>query len=279
MIYGFVLGNKQIRISKIELEYQSLPNEFNDYKIVQLSDIHLGNSQKMKSILEKTAICIEKIKPDLILFTGDLVNNFASETEGWENTIRKITLLAESYSILGNHDYGDYTYWENNDAKTENLNKIILSHQKFGFQILKNQNKVIKLGNDSIFLVGVENWGHSPFPQYADFEKASEGIPENAFTILMSHDPAYWESQIKWGKSVDLTLSGHTHGAQWGINIAGIPFSMAYLMGKNWGGIYRYGNSFLNVNTGLGMVGTLLRIDMPAEISVITLKRGKVNGV
>lgn len=279
MIYGFVFGSKQIRVSNIEIGYSALPHEFNDYKIVQLSDIHLGNFWKMKSILEKTAVYIGQIKPDLILFTGDLVNNFVSETEGWENAIRKITSLAESYSILGNHDYGDYTSWENNDTKTENLNKIISSHHKFGFQILRNQNTIIKSGNDSIFLVGVENWKHNPLLQYADFEKASEGIPENAFTILMSHDPAHWESQIKWGKSIDLTLSGHTHGAQWGINIAGIPFSVAYFTRNNWGGLYRYENSFLNVNTGLSMVGTLLRIDMPAEISVITLKRGEVNRV
>ena len=276
MIYGLILGNKQIRISKVELEYSNLPAEFNDYKIVQISDIHLGSFRKTNPVLKKVATCIEEIKPDLIVFTGDLVNSFAYEVDGWENTFQKITSLAESYSILGNHDYGNYTRWENDNAKTENLNEIISAHQKFGFQILRNQNAVIKSGNDSIFIVGVENWGRSPFPHYADFEKASEGIPENAFTILLSHDPAHWESQIKWNKNVNLTLSGHTHGLQWGVKLAGIPFSPSYFTRKNWGGVYGHENSFLNVNTGLGVIGIPWRIDMPPEISVITLKRGKV---
>jgi predicted MPP superfamily phosphohydrolase len=271
------LGNKQIQVSKIELEYPALPAGFNDYKIVQISDIHLGSLQKNNSIIRKAAKCIEEIKPDLILFTGDLVNNFAYETEGWENDFQKISSLAKSYSILGNHDYSSYTRWDNDAARTKNMNEVILSHQKFGFQILRNQHTVLKSGNDSIFLIGVENWGRAPFPQHADLEKTLEGIPDNAFVILMSHDPAHWESQIKWDKNVDLTLSGHTHGLQWGIKLAGIPFSLSYLVRKNWGGVYEHENSFLNVNTGLGVVGIPWRIDMPPNISLITLKRGKVN--
>ena len=277
MTYGLILGNKQVRISKVDIEYANLPIGFDNYKIVQISDTHLGSLNKTSSILKKAAIRLEKIKPDLILLTGDMVNNFAYETEDWETVFRKISSLAESYSILGNHDYGDYTRWRNYDDKIENLNKIISSHQKLGFQILRNQNTVIKSGNDSIFLIGVENWGHAPFPQYANLENALEGIPENAFTVLMTHDPAQWESQIKGKKNIDLTLSGHTHGLQWGIKLAGITFSLSYLTRKNWSGIYSHENSFLYVNTGLGMVGIPWRIDMPAEISVITLKRGKVD--
>ena len=277
IIYGLTLGNKQVQVSKIDIEYSDLPAGFNDYKIVQISDIHLGSFNKTSSVLKKAATRIEKAKPDLILFTGDLVNNFAYETDGWEAVFQKISSIAQSYSILGNHDYGNYTRWANDEAKTENLNKVVLSHSKFGFQILRNQNTVIKSGNDSIFLIGIENWGHAPFPQYADWEKASEGIPENAFTVLMSHDPAHWESQIKGKKNVNLTLSGHTHGLQSGIKIAGITFSLSYLTRKNWGGIYRYENTFLNVNTGLGMVGIPWRFDMPAEISLITLKRVEVD--
>jgi len=277
MICGLILGNKQIRISKVDIEYSNLPAGFNDFKIVHLSDIHLGNFKKTNSIFKRAAKRIEKIKPDLIVFTGDLVNNFAYETEGWETTFKKISSLAESYSVLGNHDYGNYTRWENIDDRTANLNKIISAQHEFGFQVLRNQNTVIKSGNDSIFLIGVENWGHAPFPQYANLEKASEGIPENAFTILISHDPAHWESQIKEGKNADLTLSGHTHGLQLGIKFAGITFSLSYFSRKNWKGIYEHENSFLNVNTGFGMVGIPWRIDMPAEISVITLKRGKVD--
>ena len=273
MTYGLIFGNKQVRISKVDIEYANLPIGFDNYKIVQISDTHLGSLNKTSSILKKAAIGIEKIKPDLILLTGDMVNNFAYETDGWETAFRKISSLAESYFILGNHDYGDYTRWRNYDDKIENLNGIISSHQKLGFQILRNQNTVIKSGNDSIFLIGVENWGHAPFPQYADLEKALEGIPENAFTVLMTHDPAHWESQIKGKKNINLTLSGHTHGLQWGIKLAGITFSLSYSTRKYWSGIYSHENSFLYVNTGLGMVGIPWRIDMPAEISVITLKK------
>jgi len=273
MTYGLIFGNKQVRISKVDIEYANLPIGFDNYKIVQISDTHLGSLNKTSSILKKAAIGIEKIKPDLILLTGDMVNNFAYETEGWEIAFRKISSLAESYSILGNHDYGDYTRWRNYDDKIENLNGIISSHQRLGFQILRNQNTVIKSGNDSIFLIGVENWGHAPFPQYADLEKALEGIPENAFTVLMTHDPAHWESQIKGKKNINLTLSGHTHGLQWGIKLAGITFSLSYSTRKYWSGIYSHENSFLYVNTGLGMVGIPWRIDMPAEISVIILKQ------
>lgn len=277
MIYGLIFGNKQVQVSKIDIEYSTLPAEFNGFKIAHISDIHLGSFRKTNTVLKKAAIRMEKVKPDLIIFTGDLVNSFAHETDGWETVFNKISSIAESYSILGNHDYGNYTRWENDDAKTDNLNEIISSHQRFGFQILRNQNTVIKSGNDSIFLMGVENWGHAPFPQYANWEKASEGIPDNAFTILMSHDPALWESQIKGKKNINLTLSGHTHGLQWGVKLAGITFSLSYFTRKNWNGVYRHENSFLNVNTGLGTVGIPWRIDMPAEISVITLKRGKVD--
>ena len=277
MIYGLIFGNKQVQVSKIDIEYSTLPAEFNGFKITHISDIHLGSFRKTNTVLKKAAIRMEKVKPDLIIFTGDLVNSFAHETDGWETVFNKISSIAESYSILGNHDYGNYTRWENDDAKTDNLNEIISSHQRFGFQILRNQNTVIKSGNDSIFLMGVENWGHAPFPQYANWEKASEGIPDNAFTILMSHDPALWESQIKGKKNINLTLSGHTHGLQWGVKLAGITFSLSYFTRKNWNGVYRHENSFLNVNTGLGTVGIPWRIDMPAEISVITLKRGKVD--
>jgi uncharacterized protein len=276
MFYGFILGNKQIKTSEVQLEFSNLPTGFHEYRIVQISDAHLGSFQKSKLVLSKISKKINEIKPNLILFTGDLVNNFAYETEGWEPIFQEITSITESYSILGNHDYGDYTQWKNDDLKIKNLTDIVTSHQKLGFQILRNQNTILKSGNDSIFLIGVENWGHAPFPQYADLEKASENIPENAFKILMSHDPAHWESQIQNKENIELTFSGHTHGLQWGIYAAGIPFSLAYLTRKNWGGLYQSRNNFLYVNTGSGMVGIPWRIDMPAEITVITLKRSQV---
>jgi predicted MPP superfamily phosphohydrolase len=219
----------------------------------------------------------EKINPDIVLFTGDLVNNFSKELVGWDEVFQKINKKSESYSILGNHDYGDYTNWKSDTAKIENFKKIISSHETFGFKLIDNNHVKLKSGNDSLYIIGVENWGHPPFPQYANLEQAMKGIPEDAFKILLSHDPAHWEQIIKYRDDISLTLSGHTHGAQWGIKKAGFTFSLIYLTRENWGGLYEYGKSRLYVNTGLGTVGIPWRINMPCELTVITLKRVEID--
>ena len=273
MIYGLVLGNKELKVTHYEIPFPNLPKEFNNFRIVQISDIHLGSFQKTNPVLNKTASYIQKLSPDLVLFTGDLVNNFAYEVPYWEPVLKKITSVTNCYSILGNHDYGDYTRWKSESEKQKNFNAIVNYEKKAGFKLLRNENTVIKLNNDSIFLIGVENWGNFPFPKYADLNKAMKNVPENAYKILMSHDPAHWESKIQGKQNIELTLSGHTHGLQWGLKFAGIPFSLAYLIRKDWGGLYQNGKSFLYVNTGLGTVGIPWRIDMPPELTVITLKR------
>ena len=272
IIYGTILGNQNIKVNQVELNFSNLPPNFSQYKIVQISDIHLGSLLEFSNLLEKTAININKINPDLILFSGDLVNNFSNETIRWENTFNDINAKGNSFSILGNHDYGNYSRWPDEESKQNNFEGIIKSHKKLGFTLLRNENVVIKMGNDSIFLIGVENWGHPPFPQYANLDSAMFNIPENAFKILMTHDPAHWEAQIAGKKKIELTVSGHTHGLQLGIKPAGIPFSLAYLTRKNWSGLYQSDNSYLYVNTGLGTVGIPWRIDMPPEITVFTLK-------
>lgn len=277
MFYGLLFGNKEIKITRQELTFNTLPNNFNEYKIVQISDIHLGSFQKSNRLLLKAVQIISDVDPDLILFTGDLVNNFSYETEGWASLFQNLNSYGKSFSILGNHDYGDYTTWLNENEKLDNFEKIVTANSDFGFRILRNENKIIRKGKDSIFIVGVENWGHPPFPQYANLEEATNEIPDGAFKILMTHDPAHWEKLINENRDFQLTLSGHTHGLQWGIKLAGIPFSLAYLTRKNWGGLYNKGDEFLNVNTGLGTVGIPWRIDMPAEITILTLKRSKIN--
>lgn len=277
MLYGMTGGKNELKTTYLELSFKNLPPKFNNFKIVQFSDIHIGSFQKSNKLLFKVENEINAIKPDLILFTGDLVNNFAYETEGWTELFNRLNSVGNSFSILGNHDYGDYTTWANENLKNKNFDEIIDANAILGFNLLRNENKIIKRGNDSIFIVGVENWGLPPFPQYANLKKASEGIPENAFTILLTHDPAHWEEVVREKESYQLTLSGHTHGLQWGIKTAGIPFSLAYLVRNSWGGLYLNGDTFLNVNTGLGTVGIPWRIDMPAEITVFTLKRVEVN--
>jgi uncharacterized protein len=277
LIYGTLAGSRQIKVEYVEMAFSNLPEEFNHYCLVQLSDFHLGGLLFPEKMLEKTVGKVQKINPDLILFTGDLVNNFATEATGLHNIVAKLTSKIQGFAVLGNHDYGDYTFWENMEKKNANFEAIKQLFEFMGLSLLNNENIKIKKGNDSIFIAGVENWGHPPFPQYADLGAALENISSESFTILMTHDPAHWESQVAGKKEIELTLAGHSHGLQWGIKLAGIPFSISYLTRKNWGGIYRSGNSVLYVNTGLGTVGMPWRLDMPAEITVITLKRSKID--
>jgi predicted MPP superfamily phosphohydrolase len=277
ILYGLSGGRNNIKITRLELYFDSLPESFNNFKIVHVSDIHLGSISQSNSLLPEMEEKINAIDPDLLLFTGDLVNNFSDETEGWSELFNRITSHSESISILGNHDYGDYAEWDKESDKTKNFAEIVQAHSKLGFTLLQNEYKIIHRENDSVFIVGVENWGLPPFPQYANLEKASKGIPGSAFKILLTHDPAHWDSVVKKEKKYQLTLSGHTHGMQWGIKFAGIPLSLAYLTRPTWGGLYRDENTFLYVNTGIGTVGIPWRIDMPAEITVFTLKRAKIN--
>lgn len=277
VIYGSFMGTKELNVNQIELGFQNLPKNFDGYRILQLSDIHLGNFLNSKTLMQKVKNETAIAKPNIILFTGDLVNNFSNELDGWSNIFKDITSNTEGLSILGNHDYGDYTQWDNKTEKIENFNKIIAAHNTFGIPLLNNENIKIKSKTDSIYIIGVENWGHPPFPQYANLEKAMSGIPENSFKILLSHDPAHWDEIIKYREDIDLTLSGHTHGFQWGIKKAGITFSIGYLARKNWGGLYKYGKSQLFVNTGLGTVGIPWRINMSGELTLITLKRIEID--
>ena len=271
MLYGILFGRNDISIKNIELEFSNLPKQFDSYKIIHISDIHLGSFVHSKQLMKTVQSEIQKINPDLILFTGDLVNNFSYELDGWFTIFDEMNNPDRSFSILGNHDYGNYSNWDSESDKIENFNNLTESHVKLGFHLLRNENSVISEGMDSIYIIGVENWGHPPFPQYANLEQALSEIPENAFKILLTHDPAHWESQIDGKKNIELTLSGHSHGLQLGIVKAGIPFSFSYLTRKNWGGLYKSDNTFLYVNTGLGTVGIPWRIDMPAEITIITL--------
>jgi predicted MPP superfamily phosphohydrolase len=277
IIYGSLFGTKELSVNKIELRFPDIPKNYDGFKILQLSDTHLGNFLKSKQLLQKVQNETEVINPDIVMFTGDLVNNFSNEFGGYGDVFRKITGKKESYSILGNHDYGNYSTWKSDAGKIENFNQIVAAHQNFGFKLLNNENIIHRLGNDSINIIGVENWGHAPFPQYANLEKAMNGIPEKSFKILLSHDPAHWEEVIKNRGDIALTLSGHTHGLQWGIKKAGITFSLGYLARKEWGGLYKFDKSQLYVNTGLGTVGIPWRINMPAELTVITLKRVEID--
>lgn len=275
LTYGVFAGRYNIHVERQNLYFNNLPEQLNGIKIVQLSDIHLGSYGKNTKALKETVQIIELLQPDLLLFTGDIVNNFGEEMTDFEPYLKQLSAKYGKYAIQGNHDYGDYFNWPDTISKRQNLDQIKSGLTSAGFKLLLNQWVRIAIKDTSFSLIGVENWGHRPFPQYANLEVAMKGIPENSFKILMSHDPAHWKAKVVAQTDIPLTLSGHTHGGQFGIKIAGIEFSPIYWYEKNWGGLYQLGNQLLYVNRGLGTVGFTGRVEMRPEITLLTLFRTK----
>jgi predicted MPP superfamily phosphohydrolase len=272
---GIFFGRQNVKVENVNLYFDNLPEQMNGFKIVQLSDIHLGSFGKNKKVMDKTVQLIGQLQPDLMLFTGDLVNNFSNEINGFENDLKQLSGRYGKYAILGNHDYGDYSTWPDTIAKRQNLDSTKQAIRDAGFDLLLNQSVKIPVKDTSFYLLGVENWGHKPFPQYADLDAATRNVPAQSFRILMSHDPAHWSSVILPQTDNPLTLSGHTHGGQMGIRIAGMEFSPMYLIQKYWGGLYEQEHQKLYVNRGLGTIGFKGRIDMRPEITLLTLHRSK----
>lgn len=273
IVYGIFIGRYQVNVRQENLYFENLPEQLNGFKIIQLSDIHLGSFGKNTEVMEKTVMIVNQLNPDLLLFTGDLVNNFGEETIGFEPYLKKLSAKYGKYAIQGNHDYGDYSTWPDTASKRKNLQQIQSSLTDAGFKLLLNQSERIAVKDTAFSLIGVENWGHAPFPQYANLDDAMKGITDQSFKILMSHDPSHWMSIVVPQTDIPLTLSGHTHGAQFGIKIAGIEFSPIWFNQKHWGGLYKSDNQYLYVNRGLGTIGFPGRIEMRPEITVMTLYR------
>ena len=274
IIHGIYRGRYNYRVIKYELEFDDLPDEFDGYKLTHISDIHSG-SLKKKNKVEYAIDLINKQNSDLVLFTGDFVNNKADELIKWKNIFSKIKASDGKYSILGNHDYGDYITWNSEEEKKENFKDLLNLQKEMGFKILLNENKKINSKNQSISLIGVENWGKGGFKKRGDIDKACEGLNSEDFKIVMSHDPSHWNQKlINHPTHFHLTLSGHTHGMQFGIEIPGwikwSPIKWAY---KYWAGLYKEKNQYLYVNRGFGVLVFPGRVGIWPEISVITLKK------
>jgi len=267
---GILFGKYNYKTTHTKLNYENLPKSFDGIKIIHISDIHIG-SLNNKQKVEKAIQSINAQKPDLILFSGDLVNNFAKEMNGWEEIFGKLEAKYGKFSVLGNHDYGDYIDWPSENEKLKNVYDVMEKHKQIGFQLLMNESVRVPIGNDTIYISGVENWGLPPFHQYGDLNKAISGIPENAFKILLSHDPSHWDAEILSKTNIDLTLSGHTHAMQAGINIFGFKWSPVKYKYPRWSGLYKKENQYLYVNQGFGFIGFPGRIGMPPEITVIEL--------
>jgi len=271
LIYGF--SNKyKYQVKRIKLAYENLPPAFKGLKVIQISDIHSGSFTD-KIAVEKGVQLILNEKPDLILFTGDLVNDRATEMEMYLDVFKKINAPLGVYSTLGNHDYGDYVQWETKEAKMDNLEQLKGVHKLLGWDLLMNEHRILERNGDKIALLGIENWGaKGRFPKYGRMEKAYPGTENIPFKILMSHDPSHWDAQVRTAyPTIDLMLAGHTHGMQFGIEIPGFKWSPVQLMYKQWAGLYEEGKQKLYVNRGYGFIGYPGRVGILPEITVFEL--------
>ena len=274
LLYGMYSGKYNFKVLKYTLEFDDLPAAFDGYQITQISDIHSGSFDNAKKI-EYGVDLINQQESDVILFTGDIVNNKADEMDPWMDTFKKLKAKEGKFSILGNHDYGDYVDWESEAAKEVNMEKIKEIHKKLGFDLLLNDHRFLEINNEKIALIGVENWGAGRFKKVGDLNKASAKVGEKDFKILMSHDPSHWENEVRDHEiHYNLTLSGHTHGMQFGIEIPGwIKWSPVKWRYKYWAGIYEEAGQYLNVNRGFGFLAYPGRVGIWPEITVITLKK------
>lgn len=271
LIYGF--SNKyNYQVKRVKLAYDNLPSGFKGLKIVHISDIHSGSFND-KNAVEKGVQKILNEKPDLVLFTGDLVNDKATEMETFMEVFKKIKAPMGVYSTLGNHDYGDYVQWDSKEAKATNLLQLKGVHAALGWNLMMNENKILEKNGDKIALLGIENWGaKGRFPKYGKMDRAYPGTENIPFKILMSHDPSHWDAQVRTVyPDIDLMLAGHTHGMQFGIEFPGFRWSPVQLMYKQWAGLYEEGKQKLYVNRGYGFIGYPGRVGILPEITVIEL--------
>jgi len=271
-IYGAWIGRFNIQMRHVDIACDGLPPAFDGVKIVQLSDIHLGSTGSQTSFWERAIQLINREHPDIIVFTGDFVNNFASElTPPFIASFGQLKAPMGKFSILGNHDYGDYTQWTSPSAKRANLDSIMVRECRMGFRLLLDEHQFIVNKGDTLVVAGVQNWSKPPFHCYGKLDKAIAGTERFPFVVLLSHDPNHWMAQVVNYPNIKLTLSGHTHAMQLGINWAGIHWSPAQWLFKQWEGLYHYAGHYLYVNRGLGYIGVPVRLGMPPEITVITL--------
>ncbi|MDH3381263.1 MAG: metallophosphoesterase [Flavobacteriaceae bacterium] len=270
LLYGITLGKYNFKVIKHHLKFDNLPESFNKFKIVHISDIHAGSFDSIECVQEGVNL-IQEQNPDIILFSGDLVNNDSREIEPYISMFKSLKAPFGKYAVLGNHDYGDYKTWNSKQEKEENLNSLLHYFELMDFKLLFNESKTLTINNQHINIIGVENWGRPPFPQKGDLNLALKNTTDS-FNILLSHDPTHWDSIVKNHQTkIDLTLSGHTHGMQFGVEIPGIKWSPVKYFYPHWAGLYHYKDKYLNVNRGFGFIGYPGRVGIWPEITVIEL--------
>jgi predicted MPP superfamily phosphohydrolase len=274
MLYGITKGKYNYTVKKVVLNFSNLPKAFDGFKLVQISDIHSGSFDSKEDV-QRGVDMINDQNADVVFFTGDLVNSDSREIIPYIDIFKSIK--PEVYSILGNHDYGDYKQWETKEAKKENFDLLHSFQKKMNFNLLKNENITLEKGDEKISVIGVENWGNS-FVKHGDLDKALEGVDEEDFKILLSHDPSHWDLKtVPHNTHIDLTLAGHTHGMQFGVDIPWLKWSPVKYKYPRWSGIYKEAKQYLYVNRGFGFLGFPGRVGMWPEITVIELRNNSKN--
>ncbi|WP_235985755.1 metallophosphoesterase [Mucilaginibacter segetis] len=275
-LYAMVRGKYDYKVHRQTIYFDELPDAFDGFTITQLSDIHSGSFDNVDA-MQRGIDLAKAQKSDLFVFTGDLVNNAAWEIEPYIDRFGQLKAPYGQFSILGNHDYGDYIEWDSEQAKAANLEKLKQHHSELGYRLLLNENVTIEKDGQKIALIGIQNWGKG-FKQVGDLDKALQGVDNSAFKILLSHDPSHWEEQVRYNKNTDihLTLSGHTHGMQFGIEIPGFKWSPVKYRYPDWAGLAKEKNRHLYVNRGFGFLAFSGRLGIWPEITVIELKKRNV---
>ena len=272
--YGITKGKYDFTVRKVQLLFPDLPAAFDGFRFAQISDVHSGSFDDVDEVKRGIAM-IQAQSPDMILFTGDFVNTKAEETDPYIPAWNDLSAPMGKYAVLGNHDYGFYGSFPNLEDRERNHQAVQQRYADAGFRLLKNEHVKIEKDNESIRLIGVENWGKPPFPQFGDLEKATSGIPDDTFNILMSHDPTHWDMHVlDFPKLIHLTLSGHTHGMQMGIDIPWLKWSIVRFVYPRWIDLYQEGKKFLYVNRGFGWLGMPARVGIYPEITIFELKKG-----
>jgi hypothetical protein len=276
LLYGMIRNPYRYRVFKEKVKINNLPPSLEGLRIVQISDLHTG-SFLLKEPVKNAVDLINEQQADLVFFTGDLVNSKASEAAPFVDVFDKIKAKHGVYSVLGNHDYGDYAHWPDQSAKEANMAELEAAHAKMGWQLLRNGHEMVEINGERVAVIGVENYSaHPRFPKYGDLHKATQGAEGAALKLLLSHDPSHWEDQIlKEFKDIALTFSGHTHGMQFGVEIPGwFKWSPIKYVYKQWAGLYQKGEQYLYVNRGLGYLGYPGRVGILPEVTLLELTKG-----
>ena len=271
--YGIISGAHDYRVKRVTVKLKNLPKSFDGLRIGQISDIHAG------SFWNKTAVkggveMMMKEKPDVIFFTGDLVNNESSEVKEYVPVFEKLKAPLGVFSITGNHDYGDYKNWMTQEEKQRNFKDLVQAHKIMGYDILMNEHRFLEQGGEKIAIIGNENWGAGRFSKYGKLDVACQGTEDAAVKLLLSHDPTHWDAQVRPSHpEIDITFSGHTHGFQFGVEIGNFKWSPVQYVYRQWADLYREGDQYIYVNRGFGYLGYPGRVGIPPELTIVELKR------